>query len=253
MDDSDRPHLHTGAVALHRITNEIAVAARGVHSSSEVLPELWIFQRPCDCRSTESRPSSTSVMRYANLANEVTDLPLAVARLGTGFLLQGADHGGCGCARIVIGRRPDGPPEPAGVVVDRDPPHAARHRLGGDARHQGNPEASGDEPESGGPVAGCEGDPRLGDAGPRAELRGRPPAGPGDPPLVCELVGLDPFPGGEGVLFRDRDPGAAGAGQRGEAQALKVVVLVVRRRSRRWRLQFPCGAPPPAASAWVLR
>ncbi len=122
-----------------------------------------------------------------------------VARLGTDLLLQGVDHGGRGCARIVIGRRPDGPPEPAGVVMDRDPAYAARHRLGGDAGHQGDPETGGDEPESGGPVAGCEGDPRLGDAGPCAELGGVAGTGPDDPPLVCELVGFDPFPDGEGV------------------------------------------------------
>ena len=83
--------------------------------------------------------------------------------------------------------------------MDRDPAHAARHRLGGDAGHQGDPETGGDEPESGGPVAGCEGDPWLGDAGPCAELGGVAGTGPDDPPLVCELAGLDPFPGGEGV------------------------------------------------------
>ena len=35
----------------------------------------------------------------------------------------------------VVLRRPDGAPEPVGAVVDRDPAHAARHRLGGDAGH----------------------------------------------------------------------------------------------------------------------
>src|ERR1700678_2392615 len=100
---------------------------------------------------------------------------------------------------MVSGRRPDGPPEPAGVVMDRDPAHAARHRLGGDAGHQGDPETGGDEPESRGAVAGLEGDPWLGDAGPRAEFGGAAGTGPDDPPLVCELVGFDPFPGGEGV------------------------------------------------------
>jgi hypothetical protein len=87
----------------------------------------------------------------------------------------------------------------AGVVMDRDPAHAARHRLGGDAGHQGDPEAAGDEPEPGGPVAGCEGDCWFGDAGPCAELGGAAGTGPDDPALVCELVGLDLFPGGEGV------------------------------------------------------
>src|SRR2546430_5267175 len=138
-----------------------------------------------------------------------------VARLGAGLFLQGVDHGGRGCARIVIGRRPDGPPEPAGVVMDRDPAHAARHRLGGDAGYQGDPETGGDEPQSGGPVAGCEGDPWLGDAGPCAELGSVAGTGPDDPPLVCELVGFDPFPDGEGVGFPARDTRAAGATQRG--------------------------------------
>jgi hypothetical protein len=77
--------------------------------------------------------------------------------------------------------------------------HAARHRLGGDAGHQGDPETGGDEPESRGPVAGCEGDPWLGDAGPCAELGGVAGTGPDDPPLVCEILGFDPFPNGEGV------------------------------------------------------
>jgi hypothetical protein len=100
---------------------------------------------------------------------------------------------------MVTGRRPDGPAEPAGVVVDRDPAHAARHRLGGDAGHQGDPQAGGDESEPGGPVAGGEGDRWLGDAGPRAELGGVAGTGPDDPPLVWELAGLDPFPDGERV------------------------------------------------------
>ena len=121
------------------------------------------------------------------------------AGLGTGLLLQGVNHGGRGCARLVIGRRPHRSPEPAGVVMDRDPAHAARHRLGGDAGHQGDPETGGDEPEAGGPVAGGEGNCWLGYAGPRAELGGAAGTGPDDLPLVCEFPGLDPFPGGEGV------------------------------------------------------
>ena len=49
------------------------------------------------------------------------------------------------------------------------------------------------------PVAGREGDFWLGDAGPCAELGGVAGTGPDDPPLVCELVGFDPLPDGEGV------------------------------------------------------
>src|ERR1700739_4331262 len=122
------------------------------------------------------------------------DGEVAPGRLGTDLFLQGVDHGGRGCARIVSCRRPDGPPEPAGVVVDGDPAPAARHRLGGDAGHQGDPETGGDEPEPRGPVAGGEGYLWLGDAGPCAELRGVAGTGPDDPPLVCELVGVDLVP-----------------------------------------------------------
>jgi len=111
-------------------------------------------------------------------------------------LLQGVDHG----VRLRSDCHWSPPRRPAGARRCRHGPGSSARRaapLGGDAGRQGRSETGGDEPESRGPVAGCEGDLWLGDAGTRRT--GASPNGARRPTPGRELAGLDPFPDGEGV------------------------------------------------------